>query len=70
MNKFILVLVILAIVSCVETEKQFDWGSIWDTLVELIRTYGKPYAVQWCENYGLGALCGALIDQILKWLGY
>ena len=69
MNKFILVLVILTIVSCVE--KQFDWGAIWDTLAELIKTYGKPYAVQWCEdNFGLGALCSAVIDQILKWLGY
>ena len=55
--------------TCVETEKQFDWGASWDTLVELIKIYGKPYADQRCENYGIGALWGAIIGQILTWLG-
>ena len=70
MNKFILVLVILAIISCAEVEKEFDWNGVWDIVVELIKTYGKPYAVEWCEQYGVGQLCDVLIDQVLKWLGY
>ena len=62
MNKFILVLVILTIVSCVEKEYV---DSLWDKIVELIKTYGKTYVLQWCEQYGLGALCQAIIDQIV-----
>lgn len=67
MNKFLLVLVILTIISCAEIQIGDD---IWKMIGDLIITYGKPYAVQWCEQqWGMGALCGALIDQIIKWLG-
>ena len=73
MKGFLLVLLLIAIVSCVEvvneTEKDFDWKSILGFLLPLLKQYGVPFIVNWCNNFGLGDLCQTIIDALLKMLG-
>ena len=72
MKGFLLVLLLIAIVSCVEvvneTEK-FDWSSILGFLLPLLKQYGVPFIVNWCNNFGLGDICQTIIDALLKMLG-
>ena len=72
MKGFLLVLLLIAIVSCVEvvneTEK-FDWSSILGFLLPLLKQFGVPYIVSWCDKIGLAAVCQSIIDALLKMLG-
>ena len=72
MKGLVLLLFLLAVVSCIETtdftEKLVDF---WNTLLELIKTSGVQLAEQFCNSLqpALKALCLVVLQALKAFLG-